>query len=321
MITGYDSDSESDNAPAAHSPPTSLNVAAPADAPTASSSSSAPVAAAAPVRAKKVVDYNSLIKGVSKPLNLQAPIEEDDDFAPMLPKSRPGILASLPPPKRAKPTVTVEIPGLIEPPAPSSIKPPPATSSGAMASRALPTIEEDEAAQDSDDDGTAAASGCFFNFRPKEEDIREDEPIERSLPSDMGVIHQEVAAIPEAIPEERTMRENTGVPMMMAGLTAREMQELRDCAITGGLTDVKGENLNDPLWYVKSAGKKTTVTGIMKDLFESQVDKVGDATVTQKRKHQINWLASEYHEKGAELLEKSGVGKSEQGKTARKYGW
>ncbi|CAK0845755.1 unnamed protein product, partial [Prorocentrum cordatum] len=42
---------------------------------------------------------------------------------------------------------------------------------------------------------------------------------------------------------------------------------------------------------------------------------------TQKRKHQINWLAQEAIDKEAEMLDRQANGRMSKGQTAMKYGW
>jgi len=270
MLAGYESD-DSDEPPAQTCG--------------GSSSSTAP--------RKKVVNYNSLIRGVSKPLNFQAP---EDEYVLPLPRSRPGLLSSLPPPKKAKTREVVIPPGLDLP------KSPPKRES-----------DEEEEEEEEEKEEEEAVATSFFNFA-------EDEamPEEAIIP-----VLEPIAEEPAPVEEEEEPKPKRAIlPLcMMAGLTAKEIQELRDAENTNSITDVRGENLNDPQWYLKSAGKKTTVTGIITDVFESQADKVGESTGLQKRKHQINSLAQEYIRNGAELMEKSAIIKGDQGKTAKKYGW
>lgn len=297
MLAGYESD-DSDEPPAQ----TRDSDEPPAQACGGSSSSTAPsyvpdsnkTPKALPVPRKKVVNYDSLIRGVSKPLNFKA---SEDEYVPALPRSRPGLLSSLPPPKKAKTREVVIPPGLdIDLP------------------KSPPKRESDEEEEEEEKEEAVATS--FFNFA-------EDEamPEEAIIPvSVLEPIAEEPAPVEKE--EEEPKPKRPILPLcMMAGLTANERQELRDAENSNSITDVRGENLNDPQWFLKSAGKKTTVTGIITDVFESQADKVGESTGLQKRKHQINSLAQEYIQHGAEWMEKSAINKGDQGKTAKKYGW
>jgi len=332
MFAGYGSDSESEEKKPVVPTLTGSSLA--------SSSTATPNGTGKPK--KKVIDYNTLIKGVAKPLDVgKATKEEEEEYAPVMgsgSKRRIGLLGSLPRPKRA---------GFIIPPElsinneltekshmesiPSQFLHKPAASEVIADPK---KDEPDEAmileSDDSDDEipGLPAAAGFFSVPTAPEPILTKPKAAPKKVIAVPQILEEEeIAAVASAsssaAPKPQTTAEIAAKMFPhLKGLTAKEQQELLIADRDNAFNNVHGDSLPDKDWFIKSAGKKQTVTGIMQDLFQSESgSKINAASGQQKRKHQINSLAAEYQEHGAELLEKSALGKFAQGQTARKYGW
>lgn len=111
------------------------------------------------------------------------------------------------------------------------------------------------------------------------------------------------------------------------GPTEDEIQHMRK---TKNFTKIAADDMIDPDWYMnnKILGGGTGLKGktVSAEVSMYETKKWGQTTMAnpnkvQKRKHQINWLASEAMEKEAETLDRNASGKLSKAQTSMKYGW
>ncbi|XP_026194072.1 uncharacterized protein LOC34617954 [Cyclospora cayetanensis] len=125
--------------------------------------------------------------------------------------------------------------------------------------------------------------------------------------------------------EEETLQE-LGIDktlLQASGISSAELRDLRRM----GTTTVSGDSLKNPDWYAASTSGPLAKKAKLR--LATKVWSAKDGTVTetlepkfmQKRKHQINWLAAEAHEKELEMLELTARTRQSKYQTAMKYGW
>ncbi|KAL8446316.1 hypothetical protein Emed_005124 [Eimeria media] len=108
-----------------------------------------------------------------------------------------------------------------------------------------------------------------------------------------------------------------------SGLSLTELRELRRM----GITSVSGATLQNPDWHLAAESGPQAKKAKLRLATKVWSAKDGAITETlepkqmQKRKHQINWLAAEAHEKELEMLEMTARTRQTKYQTAMKYGW
>lgn len=94
-------------------------------------------------------------------------------------------------------------------------------------------------------------------------------------------------------------------------------------------TDIQADDMKDPDWYMQNQingfpglkGKKVAPEVSMYDEQKWAGTTHANPSKIQKRKHQINWLASEAIDKEAEMLDRSASTRQTKAQTMMKYGW
>lgn len=99
---------------------------------------------------------------------------------------------------------------------------------------------------------------------------------------------------------------------------------------SAGLSSIHHDQMTNPDWYRDNQlqkgrmgikGEKVNFECSLYDVDKWATTNHANPTKTQKRKHQINWLAHDAMEKEAEMLERAAQGKERKNNTYLKYGW
>jgi len=143
----------------------------------------------------------------------------------------------------------------------------------------------------------------------------------------MGISCPEVAeqAIPANLLNHPMFRndENAGAG---GTPTARDLHAMRETKFLS----IKSTDVQDPDWYLKNmmsggpglhAGKTVTDEVSMYEAKTWKETTHADPSKNQKKKHQINWLATEAMEKEAEMLDRAANSRLTKSQTSMKYGW
>lgn len=97
-----------------------------------------------------------------------------------------------------------------------------------------------------------------------------------------------------------------------------------------GVRHVEADQLRDPNWHMSGqitggpglhAGKRVPTELSMYDAESWSQTTHANPSRTEKRKHQLNWLAHDAIQHEAELLDRLASGRAEKAQTWRKYGW
>lgn len=97
-----------------------------------------------------------------------------------------------------------------------------------------------------------------------------------------------------------------------------------------GFQSIHHDQMTNPDWYkddqalkgrMGMKGEKVSFECSLYDAAKWEMSAHSNPTRTQKRKHQINWLAHDAMEQEAELLERTTQGKMNKSQTYLKYGW
>mmetsp|Transcript_12352 Transcript_12352/g.43510 ORF Transcript_12352/g.43510 Transcript_12352/m.43510 type:complete len:123 (+) Transcript_12352:759-1127(+) len=98
----------------------------------------------------------------------------------------------------------------------------------------------------------------------------------------------------------------------------------------GSIPHIQQDAVRDPNWYWSNQlsggpglhpGKKVPLEVSMYNADSWEHTTHADPSRTQKRKHQINWLAHDAIEKEAEMLDRMAAGRLTKAQTHKKYGW
>jgi len=107
-------------------------------------------------------------------------------------------------------------------------------------------------------------------------------------------------------------------------------EEAEHLASLRGVAHVRGSSLADPNWRMSGLisggpglhpGKTVPAERSMYDADGWQRTTHADPSRTQKRKHQINWLAHDAIQREAELMDRAVAGRMSKAQTMTKYGW
>lgn len=119
-----------------------------------------------------------------------------------------------------------------------------------------------------------------------------------------------------------------GVQRVADGPSEADIQQLRGAR--GGLVHIDQDAVRDPTWCLHNRmtggpglhpGEKVPMEVSQYSSDEWSKTTHADPSRTQKRKHQINWLAHEAIEKEAEMLDRAASGRDIKSKSLMKYGW
>jgi hypothetical protein len=137
----------------------------------------------------------------------------------------------------------------------------------------------------------------------------------------------ETTTVPENAMKHSIFGANADKKLEQDGPSADDLHHMRKLK---DYQSIKAEDLRDPDWYMANqvSGGPGTHKGKSVALEVSNYDsnKWNQSTHanpnrTQKRKHQINWLAQEAMEKEAELLDRNATSRLTKAQTSMKYGW
>eukprot|EP00931_Biecheleriopsis_adriatica_P050473 TRINITY_DN29227_c0_g1_i1.p1 TRINITY_DN29227_c0_g1~~TRINITY_DN29227_c0_g1_i1.p1 ORF type:complete len:304 (+),score=77.17 TRINITY_DN29227_c0_g1_i1:68-913(+) len=133
---------------------------------------------------------------------------------------------------------------------------------------------------------------------------------------------EEAAEVPANVLNHPMFRSDTAKP---DGPSADDLSDLR--RPRQFIKDIKADDMKDPDWYMKDQIASATQGKNVSDEL-SMYDGKGWRQTThanpsrvQKRKHQINWLATEAMEKEAEMLDRGSQKNLSKAQTSAKYGW
>lgn len=115
-----------------------------------------------------------------------------------------------------------------------------------------------------------------------------------------------------------------------AGADGPSQDDLQQMRTTKAVAEIRAQDMMDPDWSMNNLihggpglHKGKTVAEEV-SMYETEAWKkttLANPNRTQKRKHQINWLAQEAIDKEAEMLDRQANGRMSKAQTSMKYGW
>lgn len=108
------------------------------------------------------------------------------------------------------------------------------------------------------------------------------------------------------------------------------LDDLHHMRTVPNFTKIAAVDIQDPDWFMKNQvsggpglhkGKNVAEEVSQYETSAWKKNSLSESSKTQKRKHQINWLAQEAIDNEAEMLDRNSQGKLTKSQTSMKYGW
>eukprot|EP00929_Paragymnodinium_shiwhaense_P000164 TRINITY_DN100405_c0_g1_i1.p1 TRINITY_DN100405_c0_g1~~TRINITY_DN100405_c0_g1_i1.p1 ORF type:complete len:283 (+),score=79.65 TRINITY_DN100405_c0_g1_i1:89-937(+) len=154
-------------------------------------------------------------------------------------------------------------------------------------------------------------------------------------PNVAGLLRTDVL-LPDEIPEAARNHALFGGngkkgPALEVGPDGPSLDDLAQMKATKSFTSISADEMKDPNWFMNnlaSAGGPGLHKGksVPQEISQYESEKWqqsihANPNRSQKRKHQINWLAQEAMDKEAEMLDRNASGRLTKAQTQMKYGW